>query len=170
MNLWSRESRCLRDVGGRCCRNPVSWAGVVAPGGAENTFYFCTQHKKIAEQTLFWKGNYFETFMSRNHAGHPHGDQVLKVHRTEIRALGFLPRDIEVLGAVEPGRLNSMSDWVPEKAEYLYLHVKGAICFDRQEGSPLCIEKLFDFYDRYRSLKTDWVQKLERDLSIYQGG
>jgi hypothetical protein len=106
--------------------------------------------------------------MSRNRVNHPYGDQVLKVHRSEVRALGFLPRDIEVLGAVEPGRLNSMSDWVPEKAEYLYLHVKGAVCFDRADGTPLCIEKLFDFYDRYISLRSDWTQQLEHEMSKYQ--
>lgn len=106
--------------------------------------------------------------MSRNSIGFPHGDQALKVRMDEVRALGFLPRDVEIVGVINA---ESANPWVPKSdTTYLYLHIRGAICFDRPDGAALCIEPLFDFYDRYATLKTAWVSDLNHALSAYNGG
>lgn len=106
--------------------------------------------------------------MSRNRPGFPHGDQVIKVAVGEIRALGFLPRDVQVLGTIKPA---PESVWIPyTDTQYLYLHITSATCFDRPEGTPLCIEPLFEFYERYATLKTALVADLNHWLSVYQGG
>jgi hypothetical protein len=100
--------------------------------------------------------------VSRNQVGKPHGDQVLKIPVDDIRALGILPRDIEVLGVIYPD-----ASWVPETKNFVFLHIRCAYAFDRPEGQQLAIEKLYDFYERYISIGRDWAAKLENDLSLY---
>jgi hypothetical protein len=103
--------------------------------------------------------------VSRNQVGHPHGEQILKVAMDEIRALGILPRDVEVLGFVSPIEANNNACWIPEARHFLYVHIKSTISFDRPENSPLCIERLFEFYDRYIAIRRDWANKLESDMA-----
>lgn len=103
--------------------------------------------------------------MSRHRVNHPQGDQVLKVHVDEVRGLGLLPRDVEILGVVTPP---AHSEWVPEAKQYVFLHIRSPICFDRADNSPLTIETLYEFYDRYISINRDWSNRLESDLSLYR--
>jgi hypothetical protein len=102
--------------------------------------------------------------MSRNIVGHPHGDQVIKVAMNEVRALGIMPRDVEILGIISPP---ANACWIPESTNHMYLHIRSTISFDRTEGTPLTIETLFEFYDRYISIRRDWAAKLESDLNFY---
>ena len=102
--------------------------------------------------------------MSRNQVGHPHGEQVIKVHIDEVRALGILPRDVEIIGVVSPP---DNACWIPESKNHLFLHIRSTISFDRTDGAPLTIEKLFEFYDRYIAIRRDWANKLESDIALY---
>jgi hypothetical protein len=102
--------------------------------------------------------------VSRNQVGHPHGEQVIKVSTNEVRALGILPRDVEVLAVVNPP---DNACWIPESKNFLYLHIRSTISFDRSDNAPLVIEPLFEFYDRYIAIRRDWASKLENDLSFY---
>jgi hypothetical protein len=78
-----------------------------------------------------------------------------------------MPRDVEFIGWVEPPR---ESAYVPEAKDFIYLHIKSAVCFDRPEGAALCIEPVFDFYERYLSCRKQWSSELESAMSMYQGG
>src|ERR1700677_3372945 len=104
--------------------------------------------------------------MSRNQINHPYGEQVLRVEPKDGRALGIMPRDVEIVAAIASPADSSF--WTPERRECLYLHIRCTIAFDRPEKSPLTIEDLFDFYQRYISIRRDWASKLEADLSFYQ--
>jgi hypothetical protein len=90
-------------------------------------------------------------------------EQVIKVHKDDIRALGILPRDVEVVAVIVPDN----SSWTPEVKEYLFLHIKSTVSFERPPRSPLCIEGIYDFYDRYINLRRDWATKLEHDLGFF---
>jgi hypothetical protein len=90
-------------------------------------------------------------------------EQVIKIHRDDIRALGILPRDVEVIAAIVPEN----AGWVPEATEYLFLHIKSSVSFVRPPRSALCIEDIYDFYTRYIELRRDWATKLEQDLSLF---
>jgi hypothetical protein len=103
--------------------------------------------------------------VSRNQIGHPHGEQVIKVSIDEVRALGILPRDVEILGVVSPPE---NACWIPESKNHLFLHIRSTISFDRVDNAPLCIERLFEFYERYISIRRDWASKLEQDMARYQ--
>jgi hypothetical protein len=105
--------------------------------------------------------------LTMNTPGHPHGEEVVKVRVDEIRALGFMPRDVEVVGFITQEKQDR---WVPEGERYLYLHIKSTISPSRPEGTPLYIDKLLSFYDRYASLRSDWANKLNSDLAMYRGG
>jgi hypothetical protein len=106
--------------------------------------------------------------VSRNKPGHPNGEQIVKVHCDEIRALGFMPRDVEVIGFVNPLKMTEMNQWVPESPQYCFLHIKSTVSFDRPDRSPLCIEELMAFYERYISVRRDWSSQLEQELSLWQ--
>ena len=102
--------------------------------------------------------------MSHNEVNSPQGEQVVKVRPRDIRALGLMPRDVEVIGSIvaEPH-----SQWVPEAERFVYLHIKSTVSFSRPERSPLCIEDLFEFYNRYISLRRDWATQLEQELAFF---
>lgn len=90
-------------------------------------------------------------------------EQVIKIHRDDIRALGILPRDVTVIAAVIP----EGSEWTPENKEFVFLHIQSSVCMVRPPRSALCIEDIYEFYDRYISLRRDWATKLEQDLSMF---
>jgi len=102
--------------------------------------------------------------MSHNVVNSPQGEQVIKVRPKDIRALGLMPRDVEVIGSIvaEPQSL-----WVPETERYVYLHIRSTVSFSRPERAPLCIEDLFEFYNRYISLRRDWAAQLEQELAFF---
>jgi hypothetical protein len=104
--------------------------------------------------------------MSRNVPGHPHGEQVVKVRLDEIRALGFMPRDVEVVGLITPPE----QQWVPREERFIFLHIRSTVSPTRPEGSPLTIDGLLSFYDTYISLRQKWVSDLGLAMSVYQGG
>jgi hypothetical protein len=97
--------------------------------------------------------------MTENAVNSPLGEQIVKVHVRDIRALGLMPRDVEVIC--------SIVGVLPEAELYVYLHIKSTVSFSRQEGERLCIEDLFEFYNRYISLRRDWSFKLEQELAFF---
>lgn len=104
--------------------------------------------------------------MTMNRIGYPYGEQVVKVRMDEIRALGFMPRDVEIVGVINAEPANP---WVPKSdTTYLYLHIKSTVSFSRPDQAPLCIEPLFDFYDRYMELRTGLAQDLCAAISKFQ--
>jgi hypothetical protein len=90
-------------------------------------------------------------------------EQVIKIHKDDIRALGILPRDVEVITSIVP----EGAEWVPDTKDYVFLHIKSSVSFERPPKAPLCIEGIYDFYDRYISLRRDWAAKLEQDLGLF---
>jgi hypothetical protein len=106
-------------------------------------------------------------YMSRNQVNRPHGEQVIKIAMDDVRALGILPRDVEVMRAISSSEASLNNTWIPESQNFLYLHITSTISFDRPDNSPLCIETLFDFYARYISLRRDWASKLENDMAFF---
>lgn len=104
--------------------------------------------------------------MSRNQVGHPNGDQLIKVHKDEIRALGLMPRDVEVLGFMTPQEAGVLH-WNDEARDYCFVHIKSTISFDRSPKAALTIEDLMAFYERYISIRKGWANDLEQDLGFY---
>jgi len=104
--------------------------------------------------------------MSRNSVNHPYGDQLLKVAIDEVRGLGLMPRDVEILGFLTPQEAG-VNYWNDEAHSYCYVHIKCSISFDRSSKAPLCIEPLFAFYDRYVNLRKAWADDLASDVAFY---
>jgi hypothetical protein len=102
--------------------------------------------------------------MSHNEVNSPLGEQVVKVRPRDVRALGLMPRDVEVIGSIVA---EAHSPWVPEPERYVYLHIKSTVSFSRPDRAPLCIEDLFEFYQRYIDLRRDWATQLEQELAFF---
>ena len=85
-------------------------------------------------------------------------EQIVRVRLDSLRALGFLPRDVEVLAVVCP---------TPGVTD-LHLHIACSIAFSHPPNTPLIIESLLDFYDRYIALRRQWSDDLASQLAAYQ--
>jgi len=102
--------------------------------------------------------------MSDNEVNHPYGEQIVKIRPSELRVLGLMPRDVEIVGAIAPP---PETIWIPEGAKFAYFHIKSTVSFGRPLGAPLCIEDVYEFFNRYITLRREWASSLELDLALF---
>jgi hypothetical protein len=78
------------------------------------------------------------------------GDQVVCVLLKDIRDLGKLPLDVEIVKIIAG---SDQERWIhPER---LFMHIRHRFCIRHHESAPLCIERLNEFLERYRQLNAE---------------
>jgi hypothetical protein len=81
-------------------------------------------------------------------------DQAIRVPLAKLRDLGMLPLDVEIVRVLpEPNEVHGV--WympAPAEKRYVYLHVRGRVCWRTAPGCMLPVEELDDFLTRHWQL------------------
>lgn len=76
------------------------------------------------------------------------GEEALRIHMDQIRLLGSLPLDVEVIKTLSPWE-GSHHDWIVSSAKpSLYLHIRHKLCPSAFEGAHLPYEDIDLFLAR----------------------
>jgi hypothetical protein len=98
-------------------------------------------------------------------------EQVLAVRTDHARRLNELPLDIDIVRVWEgdtPRVAKYVADWLPpeERVEIpqpqtkFYVHIRGRFCLHRLPSTPLFIEDLDVFLDRYIETSLAYVNQI----------
>ncbi len=88
------------------------------------------------------------------------GEEALRVRLEDVRLLGELPADVEVVRVLPPALLGGKgygTEWVAGDRPFpeLFLHIKHRYCVRCPAGSPLMYDYLQNFLRRYAEIKAD---------------
>lgn len=87
------------------------------------------------------------------------GEEALRIPLADMRLLGELPADVEVVRVLPPPRaLSGMeygTDWIAGDKSFpdLFLHIRHRFCVRAPPGTQLCYGYLQHFLERYNDLK-----------------
>jgi hypothetical protein len=87
------------------------------------------------------------------------GTEVLRIRFGDVRLLGELPGDVEVIATLRaPHEHRYGSGWSHDPT--FYLQIRHRYCVRTEDGQVLMIDYLQHFLKRYRQLKADEDQRM----------